>query len=65
MSCGQAGEAKPELLNDWDQRLVVTTLMVQGQEGEGIELNQVAEKDQVSQIIGDKKELISKFIIVN
>ena len=52
----QAGEAKPELLDDWDQRLVVTTLMVQGQEGEGIELNQVAEKDQVSQIIGDMKD---------
>ena len=51
LSCDQAGEAKPELLDDWDQRLVVTTLMVQGQEGERIELNQVAEKDQVSQII--------------
>ena len=42
----QAGEAKPELLDDWDQRLVVTTLQVDA-EGERIELNQVAEKDQV------------------
>ena len=42
----QAREAKPELLDDWDQRLVVTTLQVDA-EGERIELNQVAEKDQV------------------
>ena len=42
----QAGEAKPELLDDWDQRLVVTNLQVDA-EGERIELNQVAEKDQV------------------
>ena len=62
MSCGQARDAKPELLDDWDQRLVVTTLMVQGQEGERIELNQVAEKDQVSEVIEDKKDSISKFI---
>jgi hypothetical protein len=39
-------------LDDWDQRLVVTTLQVDA-EGERIELNQVAEKDQVS---GDETE---------
>ena len=44
--CEQAKEAKPELLDDWDQRLVITTLQV-NQEGSRLELNQVAEKDQV------------------
>ena len=46
MSCGQAGEAKPELLDDWDQRLVVTTVTV-SPEGDRITLSQEAEKDQV------------------
>jgi len=40
-----AGEAKPELLDDWDQRLIVTTLEV-NPEGTRLTLNQVAEKDQ-------------------
>ena len=44
--CEQAKEAKPELLDDWDQRLVITTLEV-NQEGSRLELNQIAEKDQV------------------
>jgi len=41
----KAGEAKPELLDDWDQRLIVTTLNVDT-EGTTLELNQIAEKDQ-------------------
>ena len=44
----QAGEPKPEVLDDWDQRLVVTTLQVD-EEGHRLELQQVAEKDQVSE----------------
>ena len=43
----KAKEAKPELLDDWDQRLVITTLENNDQ-GSRITLNQVAEKDQVS-----------------
>ena len=35
------------MLDDWDQRLVVTTLQVD-EEGHRLELQQVAEKDQVS-----------------
>ena len=41
------GCPKPELGEDWDQRLVVTTLMRE-EEGGGIKLVQEAEKDQVS-----------------
>ena len=44
------GEAKPELLEDWDQRLVVTTLIVD-EEGTRLTLDQVAEKDQVISMI--------------
>jgi len=40
----KSGEAKPELLDDWDQRLVVTTLDT-NENGSRIILNQVAEKD--------------------
>ena len=43
----KAKEAKPELLDDWDQRLVITTLENNDQ-GSRITLNQVAEKDQVT-----------------
>ena len=42
----KCGEAKPELLDDWDQRLVVTTLLV-NEEGSRLSLDQVAETDQV------------------
>ena len=44
------GCAKPELVEDWDQRLLVTTL-ARNQEGRALELSQVAEKDQVLAII--------------
>lgn len=40
-----ASEPKPELLDDWDQRLIVTTLEV-SPEGTRLTLNQIAEKDQ-------------------
>ena len=40
------GEPKPELLDDWDQRLVVTVMEV-NDEGTTLTLKQVAEKDQV------------------
>ena len=40
------GEPKPELMDDWDQRLVVT-LMEVNDEGTKLTLKQVAEKDQV------------------
>jgi hypothetical protein len=40
------GEHKPELLDDWDQRLVVT-LMEVNEEGTKLTLKQMAEKDQV------------------
>ena len=43
----QAGEEKPEVLDDWDQRLVVTLLEVNDQ-GNRLTLQQVAEKDQVT-----------------
>lgn len=43
--CHQAGEGKPELVDDWDQRLVVTTLTAP--ENGRLVLQQVAEKDQV------------------
>ena len=42
----KAGTAKPELVEDWDQRMVITTL-TRDQQGNVIELHQVAEKDQV------------------
>merc|ERR1719433_2236869 len=42
----KCGEAKPELLDDWDQRLVVTTLLV-NEEGSRLSLDQVAETDQL------------------
>eukprot|EP00092_Neocalanus_flemingeri_P004909 GFUD01005282.1.p1 GENE.GFUD01005282.1~~GFUD01005282.1.p1 ORF type:complete len:351 (-),score=116.66 GFUD01005282.1:309-1361(-) len=42
----KVGERKPELLDDWDQRLVVTILEVK-EEGNRMTLKQVAEKDQV------------------
>ena len=41
------GVPRPELVDDWDQRLVVTTLLVDRVAREII-LIQVAEKDQVS-----------------
>ena len=40
------GVPKPELLDDWDQRLVVTTL-IRDRVARKITLLQVAEKDQV------------------
>ena len=40
------GEAKPELGEDWDQRLLVTTL-ARMSDGKCLELRQIAEKDQV------------------
>jgi len=43
----KAGEPKPELVDDWDQRLVVTTLTV-NTEGTMITLDQAAEKDMAS-----------------
>ena len=42
----KCGEAKPELLDDWDQRLVVSTLFV-NEDGTRLSLHQVAETDQV------------------
>jgi len=42
----KTGEPRPELLDDWDQRLVVTTLSVE-EEGAKLRLMQVAEKDQM------------------
>ena len=44
------GEPKPELLDDWDQRLVVTTVKV-NEEGTSLTLKQMAEKDQVRFIL--------------
>ena len=44
----KAGEPKPELGEDWDQRLVITALTRHNQ-GNVLELNQAAEKDQVPQ----------------
>merc|ERR1712106_187815 len=41
----KVGEEKPEVLDDWDQRLVVTMLEVNDQ-GHRLTLQQVAEKDQ-------------------
>merc|ERR1711892_10362 len=41
----KAGEEKPEVLDDWDQRLVVTLLEVNDQ-GNRLSLQQVADKDQ-------------------
>ena len=46
----KCGEAKPELLDDWDQRLVVSTLFV-NQEGTRLSLHQVAERDQVKTLL--------------
>ena len=46
----KCGEAKPELLDDWDQRLVVSTLFV-NQEGTRLSLHQVAETDQVENLL--------------
>ena len=40
----KADEAKPEVLEDWDPRFVVTTLSC-SQEGDVVSLSQVAEKD--------------------
>jgi len=42
----KVGEGKPELLDDWDQRLVVTTLALE-EDGSRLCLHQVAEKDQM------------------
>ena len=42
----KVGEAKPELVDDWDQRLVVTTL-TRGEKPNSLQLSQIAEKDQV------------------
>ena len=41
-----AGHPKPELVEDWDQRLLVTTL-ARLHQGNVLELSQLAEKDQV------------------
>ena len=57
----KAGEAKPELLDDWDQRLVVTTLWVD-EEGTSISLEQVAEKDQVDTVVSNKAKYQQPFI---
>ena len=46
------GTPKPELGEDWEQRLLVTTL-TREEEGKRIVLDQVAEKDQV-----DKKNVL-------
>ena len=54
------GCAKPELGEDWDQRLVVTTLM-RDEEGGVITLVQEAEKDQVSNCRPDTVRDINKF----
>jgi hypothetical protein len=40
------GEEKPELLDDWDQRLVVSCLE-RGKDGKSLTITQAAEKDQV------------------
>ena len=40
------GSSKPELGEDWDQRLLISTL-TREQEGKRIVLDQFAEKDQV------------------
>ena len=42
----KAGREKPELVEDWDQRLLVTTLN-RKEDGNILELSQIAEKDQV------------------
>ena len=42
----KAGQPKPELGEDWDQRLIVTTLARLSQ-GNVLQLQQAAEKDQV------------------
>ena len=42
----KCGSARPELVDDWDQRLVVTTLAV-NEEGTRLSLDQLAETDQV------------------
>jgi len=42
----KVGEGKPELLDDWDQRLVVTTLALE-EDGSRLCLHQLAEKDQM------------------
>merc|ERR1719225_1149085 len=42
----KVGEGKPELLDDWDQRLVVSTLTLE-EDGSRLCLSQVAEKDQM------------------
>jgi len=39
------GECKPEIVDDWDQRLVVTTLFRE-EDGRRLRLEQIAEKDQ-------------------
>ena len=40
----QPAEAKPEVVEDWDPRVVVTTLSC-SQEGDRVTMVQVAEKD--------------------
>ena len=42
----KAGREKPELVEDWDQRLLVTTLN-RKEDCNILELSQIAEKDQV------------------
>lgn len=42
----KAGHPKPELGEDWDQRLIITTLN-RLQQGNVLQLQQAAEKDQV------------------
>ena len=41
-----AGNSKPELVEDWDQRLLLTTLTRLSQ-GNVLQLTQIAQKDQV------------------
>ena len=44
------GVARPKVVDDWDQRMLVTTLLVE-REARKITLIQVADKDQVSNIV--------------
>ena len=44
------GVGRPEVVDDWDQRLLMTTLLLE-REARKITLIQVAEKDQVRNIV--------------
>ena len=52
------GVPQPELLEDWDQRFVTTTL-TRGDGGNRIIMQQVADKDEVSH--GATRCVISKY----